>query len=169
MQGVRPSMAGTVTDTMGDLLAQDVDAIVNPWNRNLIPWWLLVPHGVSGQIRRRAGVRPFIELRRAGVLPPGGAHATSAGRLPHRAIVHVAGLTHLWTTNEALVARAARSALALASSMDLRSIALPLIGAGVGGLDERRALAILRDEGARARFSGEVRIVRRSVAPDLGA
>ena len=38
----------------GDLLDQDVDAIVNAWNRNVIPWWLLLPQGVSGTIKRRA-------------------------------------------------------------------------------------------------------------------
>ncbi len=34
----------------GDLLEQRVDAIVNAWNRNVIPWWLLLPQGVSGAI-----------------------------------------------------------------------------------------------------------------------
>ena len=32
----------------GDLLDQEVDVIVNAWNRNIIPWWLLLPQGVSG-------------------------------------------------------------------------------------------------------------------------
>jgi hypothetical protein len=27
----------------GDLLNQDVEVIVNAWNRNIIPWWLLLP------------------------------------------------------------------------------------------------------------------------------
>ena len=31
----------------GDLLDQDVEVIVNAWNRNLFPWWLLLPQGVS--------------------------------------------------------------------------------------------------------------------------
>ena len=39
----------------GDLLDQDVEVIVNAWNRNLFPWWLLLPQGVSGAIKRRAG------------------------------------------------------------------------------------------------------------------
>lgn len=43
----------------GDLLDQNVDAIVNAWNRNITPWWLLIPQGVSGAIKRRAGTRPF--------------------------------------------------------------------------------------------------------------
>jgi len=53
----------------GAVLDQKVDAIINPWNRNLIPWWLLLPKGVSGAIKKRAGIKPFIELRRSGVLP----------------------------------------------------------------------------------------------------
>ncbi len=35
----------------GDIFEQDVDVIVNPWNQNFIPWWLLIPQGVSGQIK----------------------------------------------------------------------------------------------------------------------
>jgi hypothetical protein len=27
----------------GDLLDQEVDVIVHAWNRNVIPWWLLLP------------------------------------------------------------------------------------------------------------------------------
>lgn len=75
----------------GDLLDQEVEVVVNAWNRNVIPWWLLLPQGVSGAIKRRAGHAPFRELARLGPIPLGGAVLTSAGRLPHRAIVHVAG------------------------------------------------------------------------------
>ena len=39
----------TVEVVEGDLLDQDVDVIVNAWNRNIIPWWLLLPQGVSGR------------------------------------------------------------------------------------------------------------------------
>jgi O-acetyl-ADP-ribose deacetylase len=63
---LQPYMRLIVRD--GDLLDQDVDAIVNPWNRNLFPWWLLLPQGVSGAIKRRAGLGPFRELRRYGLL-----------------------------------------------------------------------------------------------------
>jgi len=42
----------------GDLLDQYVEVIVNAWNRNIIPWWLLLPQGVSGAIRRRGGTAP---------------------------------------------------------------------------------------------------------------
>lgn len=43
----------------GDLLDQPVEAIENPWNRNIIPWWLLLPQGVAGAIKRKGGYRPF--------------------------------------------------------------------------------------------------------------
>jgi O-acetyl-ADP-ribose deacetylase len=48
----------------GDLLDQDDEVIVNAWNRNVIPWWLLLPQGVSGAIKRRDGFAPFRELRK---------------------------------------------------------------------------------------------------------
>ena len=38
----------------GNLLDQDVDAIVNAWNRNIIPWCLLLPQGVSGAMDWRS-------------------------------------------------------------------------------------------------------------------
>ena len=50
----------------GDLLDQDVEVIVNAWNRNIIPWWLLLPQGVSGAIKRRAGTSPLKEVGRHG-------------------------------------------------------------------------------------------------------
>ena len=50
----------------GDLLDQNVEVIVNAWNRNLIPWWLLIPQGVSGAIKRKAGNGPFREVARWG-------------------------------------------------------------------------------------------------------
>jgi O-acetyl-ADP-ribose deacetylase (regulator of RNase III) len=68
-----------VTIVDGDLLDQDVDVIVNAWNRNIIPWWLLIPQGVSGAIKKRGGLQPFRELGRMGAIPLGHAVETSAG------------------------------------------------------------------------------------------
>ena len=143
----------------GDLLDQDVDAIVNAWNRNLIPWWLLLPHGVSGAIKKRAGYEPFRELGRHGLLPLGGAVATGAGRLPHRGIIHVAGIGLLWISSERSVRESVRNALAVAKEKAFRSIAFPLIGAGVGGGAEQRVLRWMKEELAGLDFPGEVRIV----------
>ncbi|MBE9555718.1 MAG: macro domain-containing protein, partial [Proteobacteria bacterium] len=70
-----------VTTVEGDLLDQDVQVIVNAWNRNIIPWWLLLPQGVSGAIKRRGGRAPFRELGRMGPIPMGGAVVTGPGQL----------------------------------------------------------------------------------------
>jgi O-acetyl-ADP-ribose deacetylase (regulator of RNase III) len=143
----------------GDLLDQEVDAIVNSWNRNLIPWWLLLPSGVSGAIKKRAGIAPFRELAREGVLPLGGAVVTGAGRLPHKAIIHVAGIGLLWTASERSVRASVRNALRVGAERGLKSIAFPLVGAGVGGGAAERVLGWMRDEMARLEFPGEVRVV----------
>lgn len=84
----------------GDLLDQDVEVIVNSWNRNIIPWWLLIPQGVSGAIKRKGGLQPFLEVARAGPIPLGDAVLTSAGRLPFKGIIHVAGINLLWRASE---------------------------------------------------------------------
>lgn len=144
----------------GDLLEQGVEVLVNAWNRNLIPWWLLLPQGVSGAIKKRAGYEPFRELARLGAIPAGGAVVTGAGRLPQRAIIHVAGLTLFWTSSEAIVRKCVKSALALAAERGFRSIAFPLIGAGTGGLSPERVIAAMSEEVERSGYEGEVRIVR---------
>src|SRR5688572_23589546 len=97
----------------GDLLDQDVEVIVNAWNRNLFPWWLLLPQGVSGAIKRRGGKAPFRELSRMRMMPLGGAVETTAGNLPFKAIIHVAGINLLWRSSEWSVRASVRSALAL--------------------------------------------------------
>jgi O-acetyl-ADP-ribose deacetylase len=147
-----------VTD--GDLLDQDVDVIVNAWNRNIIPWWLLLPQGVSGAIKRRAGYEPFRELARRGPIPLGGAVETGAGRLPFRAIIHVAGISIFWRSSERAIRSCVRSALAIARDRSYRSVAFPLIGAGTGGFSPERALAIMQDQARQIDYNGEVRLVR---------
>ena len=146
--------------TTGDLLRQPVEAIVNPWNRNFIPWFLLWPHGVSGAIKQRGGIAPFRELRKFGLLRLGQAAATGAGKLPFRAIIHVAGLQWTWTASEFSIRESTRSAVKLASEMKLRSLALPLIGAGTGGIGPEKSLAWMHQEIERATAPLEIIIVR---------
>ena len=134
--------------------------IVNAWNRNIIPWWLLLPQGVSGAIKKRAGYEPFKELGRLGPIPLGGAVKTGAGRLPFKAIIHVAGISMLWVSSERSIRDSVRNAIAVAGASGYRSIAFPLIGAGTGGGKEQEVEAIMRAELEPLNFDGEVRIVR---------
>jgi O-acetyl-ADP-ribose deacetylase (regulator of RNase III) len=129
----------------GDLLNQEVDVIVNAWNRNIIPWWLLLPQGVSGAIKRKAGFQPFRELGRKGFIPLGGAVITSAGRLPFKAIIHVAGINMLWRASPDSVTKSCRSAMQIINRRNFASVAFPIIGAGSGGFDENAALKLMSD------------------------
>jgi len=124
----------------GDLLDQEVDVIVNSWNRNIIPWWLLLPQGVSGAIKRRAGYRPFIEVGKAGIIPLGHAVLTSAGRFPCRAIIHVAGINMRWRATPASIQQSVRSAMTIVSEHGFDSVAFPTIGAGSGSFGVPRNL-----------------------------
>ena len=144
----------------GDVLDQPVAAIVNAWNRNFIPWWLLLPQGVSGAIKRRAGYAPFREIQRLGILEPGEAVVTGAGKLPFRGIIHVAGLNLLWRSSEEIVRNCVRNALNVAADRGYESVALPIIGSGTGGLSPARAEAIIVTEAKSSRYNGRVVVVR---------
>lgn len=144
----------------GDLLDQNVDVIVNAWNRNFIPWWLLLPQGVSGAIKRRAGREPFREVARHGLLPLGGAVETTAGKLPFKAIIHVAGINLIWRSSERSVRQSVRSAMAIAANRAYRSIAFPLIGAGSGGGKAARVQEWMLKELKSIDYDGMVLVVR---------
>lgn len=146
--------------TEGDLLDQPVEVIVNAWNRNIIPCWLLLPQGVSGAIKRRAGTLPFREVGRHGAIPLGGAVLTSAGRLPFRGIIHVAGINMFWRSSGFSVRQSVRSAMAIVVKEGFRSVAFPLIGAGSGGGSAERIEEFITEELSDVEFSGDVYIVR---------
>ncbi len=129
----------------GDILDQDVDVIANAWNRNVIPWWLLLPQGVSGAIKRRGGYAPFRELARHGPIPLGGAVLTGSGRLPFKGIIHVAGINLLWFATERSIRLSVRSAMDLVHKQGFQSVAFPIIGSGSGNRSRTKALTVMLD------------------------
>lgn len=130
----------------GNLLDQDVQVIVNAWNRNIIPWWLLLPQGVSGAIKKKGGIRPFMELSKHGPIPLGRAVLTGAGRLPFEGIIHVAGINMLWHANERSIRGSVQSAMGIVDQHGFRSVAFPIIGAGSGRFKTDEALELMLDE-----------------------
>lgn len=149
-----------VTVVEGDLLDQDVDAIVNAWNRNIIPWWLLLPQGVSGAIKKRGGTAPFREVARHGPMPLGSAVRTSAGELPFRAVIHVASINMLWRASKAAIRDSARNAVRLAEKHGYTRLGMPILGAGSGGYDEASAESLIRNELDSIESDVEVVLVR---------
>jgi O-acetyl-ADP-ribose deacetylase (regulator of RNase III) len=147
----------------GHLLFQLTDAIVHPWNRNIIPWWLLVLHGVSGSIRRYGGDEPFRDLGRKGALAPGSAVSTTAGRLPYRAIIHVACTGLVGTRSRAMVQDSTRHAVQLAEHLNVRSLAMPVLAPGMWGHGQVATERRMREVLDAMREDMTVVIVRRTL------
>jgi O-acetyl-ADP-ribose deacetylase (regulator of RNase III) len=95
-----------------------------------------------------------------GAIPLGHAIETSAGTLPFKSIIHVAGINMLWRSSERSIRDSVRNAISLAHERGYKSIALPLIGAGSGGGKSTKVQSIIEDELTRCQFDGEARIVR---------
>ena len=140
----------------GDLLKQSVEVIVNPWNKNIIPWWLLLPQGVSGQIKQKGGYKPFNELFRIGPIKTGSAVLTSAGKLKYKGIIHVAGLNIFWVATERSIRNGTKNALLIALENNFKSIAFPVIGGGTGGVKKIEAINYMKDEINQSEFKGEI-------------
>ena len=127
----------------GDILDQDVEVIVNSWNRNIIPWWLLLPQGVSGAIKKKGGTAPFKEVAKCGPIPLGEARLTGSGKLPFKNIIHVAGINMLWFGSEYSVKYSVLNAMKLVEDNGFSSVAFPLIGSGSGNRGKKWSQGIM--------------------------
>jgi O-acetyl-ADP-ribose deacetylase (regulator of RNase III) len=118
----------TVTILEGDITSRDVDAIVNAANN---AFWMGA--GVAGAIKRRGGGEIEAEAVVQGPVDPGESVLTGAGRLPARHVIHAAVMGQDLRTDGRLIKSATTTALRVASSRGLVSIAFPALGTGVGG------------------------------------
>ncbi|HFI2424928.1 Appr-1-p processing protein [Bacillus cereus] len=123
-----------------------VDVIVNAWNRNFIPGFLLIASGVSRTIFKKAGKSVYEEVRRKGPLKIGEAVITSSGFLDCKAIIHVAGINAFWKASEYSIRESTRNALQLLIKENYKSIAIPLIGSGSGGYKKEKRIAFIKEE-----------------------
>ncbi len=144
----------------GDILNQPVEVIVNSWNRNIIPWWLLLPQGVSGAIKKRGGHKPFIELSRYGPIPLGGAVETGAGNLEYKSIIHVAGINMFWFATRRSIQESVKNAMNIVNAKHYDSVAFPIIGSGSGNRSRHEALSIMLEAFEVTESNSEVRIVQ---------
>jgi len=133
----------------GDITEQEVDAIVNAANSAL-----QLGAGVAGAIREKGGPSIQEECDAIGPIEVGGAALTGAGALAARYVIHAAGMPPGGAASEDSVLRSLRRSLELASEQGCRSIAVPAIGAGIGGLSMQRCAEVLLEE-ARMHLAGE--------------
>ena len=143
-----------------DLLQQPVEAIVNAWNRNFFPWWLLRPHGVSGAIKRAAGDAPFRAVAAYGPLELGQAVWTTAGNLSFQGIIHVACITPFGKSNEPIIRASVQNTFVVAKKQNVQSLAIPLLGSGSGGMAATEAQDIMLNELEQQQFDGLVVVVQ---------
>jgi O-acetyl-ADP-ribose deacetylase (regulator of RNase III) len=142
-------MSGRIVLLEGDITAQEVDAIVNAANSQLV-----LGSGVAGAIRSKGGPEIQAECDRIGAIAVGEAAVTGAGQLPARFVIHAAGMPPGGQASEASVRSAMRAALERARERGCRSVAVPAIGAGVGGVPLQRCAELLLEE-ARQHLAGE--------------
>ncbi len=117
----------------GDITTQQVDAIVNAANHQL-----LGGGGVDGAIHRAGGKAILQECRRIRMerypngLPTGQSVATTAGQLPARWVIHTVGPTWAKTKDKSDLLRSCyTTSLAVADDQGAATIAFPLISSGI--------------------------------------
>ncbi len=133
----------------GDITTWQVDAIVNAANSSL-----LGGGGVDGAIHRAGGGAILAECRRlregpyAAGLPTGQAVATTGGNLHATYVIHTVGPVYAAGDDRTELLRDCyRNSLRVADEIEARTVAFPLISAGVYGWPKedavRQALATL--------------------------
>jgi O-acetyl-ADP-ribose deacetylase (regulator of RNase III) len=133
----------TVTAVHGDITTQQVDAIVNAANNAMRGGG-----GVDGAIHRAGGPAILQDciVRFPRGLATGDAGWTTGGDLPARWVVHTVGPN--WNAGQRdreLLACCYRRSLQVADELGARSIAFPLISAGVYGWPREDAIQVAVD------------------------
>ena len=114
----------------GNLLEEPVDAIVNAANGHLAHGG-----GVAAIISRAAGPALQAEsaslVEKSGPFPTGSAVATTAGKLPFKAVIHAVGPRYGEGDEERKLTQALSAAFALAAERGWQSVAFPAVSAGI--------------------------------------
>ncbi len=112
----------------GDLVEQEVDAIVNAANNDL-----QLGGGVAGAIRRAGGPSIQDECDAHGPVAVGEAAITSAGKLRARFVIHAASMALGGRTSRSSLRSSMDHVFRLAQQNHVTSIAVPAVGTGIAG------------------------------------
>jgi len=128
----------------GDLVEQEVDAIVNAANNDLV-----LGGGVAGAIRRRGGPEIQRECDAHGPVQVGDAAITGGGELPARHVIHAASMSLGGRTTAESLRSSMDRVFQLAKEHDVRSIAIPAVGTGIAGFPLKDCAEIMLREAAQ--------------------
>jgi len=132
----------------GDITTIEADAIVNPANTKL-----LMGGGVAGALKRAGGEEIENQAIARAPVKIGEAVSTKAGRLKAKYIIHAPTMDLDFKTDIEKVRSATRASLKEAERLKIKSIAIPALGAGVGGLPRDLAARAIVEEIRRYRFA----------------
>lgn len=132
-----------VTIVQGDITSQQVDAVVNAANNAMRGGG-----GVDGAIHRAGGPAVLADCiaRFPHGLATGDAGWTTAGNMPARWVIHTVGPNYrAGQRDRALLTSCYRRALDVADELGARTVAFPLISAGVYGWPKDDAIRVAID------------------------
>ena len=137
----------------GDITEMKVEAIVNPANS-----YLFMGGGVAGVIRRKGGKEIEEEARKFAPLEVGKAVVTSAGKLPCKFVIHAPTMQRpAERINVENVRRAMRGILKCAEENEIKEVAVPGLGTGVGGVSPEEAARVMVEE--IKSFGGDLKVI----------